>query len=200
MNKFKTLALVLFSSTALLVTSCSKDNETPEPQKPVILTVNTVSDLDGSAGAVYYSLSTNKQITGDDITAGKWDIKFSGTSIFVNGGTSGSGTTQAQTVDGKFEEVNQAPADGYKTDASGVNAIAKWYQYTGEDIKPNHTILPLPGKIIIIKTTAGKYAKMEIKSYYKGNPAITEAFDANTPSKFYTFRFAYQADGSTSLQ
>lgn len=208
MNKFKTLALVLFSSTALLVTSCTKDNDNaPEPVKPVTLTVNTVADLDGSKGAVYYNLSTNKQVTGDDITAGKWDIAFSSTNIFVNGGTSGSGTTQAQVVNSIFDDLAAAPADGYKTDATGANAITGWYLYTNTNSVPNHAVLPVPGKIIVIKTKDGKYAKLEMKSYYKGNPDTTTPTFADfanrentSPSRYYTFRFAYQADGSTTLK
>lgn len=204
MNKFKTLALVLFSSTALLVTSCSKDNDNaPEPVKPVTLTVNTVADLDGSKGAVYYSLSANKQVTGDDITAGKWDLKFSTTSIFVNGGTSGTGTTQAQVVNNTFADLTTAPTDGYKTDAAGANAITGWYKYTNETA-PQHAILAIPGKIILIKTSDGKYAKLEMISYYKGNPDTTTPTFADLAtrpaSSYYTFRFAYQADGSTTLK
>jgi hypothetical protein len=204
MNKFKTLALVLFSSTALLVTSCSKDNDNaPEPEKPVTLTVNTVADLDGTGRDVYYSLSKNAEVTGTDITSNKWDIKFTATSIFVNGGTSGTGTTQAQVVNNTFADLATAPADGYKTDATGSNAITGWYTYTAETA-PQHAILPVPGKIIVIKTTDGKYAKLEMKSYYKGNPDTTTPTFADLAtrpaSRFYTFRFAYQADGSTTLK
>lgn len=208
MNKFKTLALVLFSSTALLVTSCTKDNETPEPVA-ADLTVNTVADLDGSKGAVYYSLSTNKQVTGDDITAGKWDIQFSARNIFVNGGTSGAGTTQAQIVSSIFADLTTAPTTGYKTDATGVNAILNndWSLYTNTNSVPNHAVLMVPGKIIIVKTSDGKYAKIQMISYYKGNPDTTTPAFADftnreiiTPSRYYTFKFAYQADGSTSLK
>jgi hypothetical protein len=204
MNKFKTLALVLFSSTALLVTSCTKDDDnTPEPVV-ADLKVNTVADLDGSKGAVYYSLSTNKQITGDDIIAGKWDLKFSTTKISVNGGTSGTGTTQAQIVLNRFEDLTAAPATGYKTDGADGNAIVDWYKYTGTEIVPNHAIFPVPGKIIVVKTSDGKYAKLEMLSYYKGNPDTTTPVFADLTTRpaspYYNFRFAYQADGSTNLK
>jgi hypothetical protein len=56
----------------------------------------------------------------------------------------------------------------------------------------------------VIKTSDGKYAKLEMKSYYKGNPDTTTPTFADLAtrpaSRFYTFRFAYQADGSTTLQ
>jgi hypothetical protein len=203
MNKFKHLALVLISGTILFfATSCSKDTDTPEPEKAT-LTINTVTDLDGSKGAVYYSLSTNSQITGADTATNKWDIKFLSTGIFVNGGSSGVGTTQAQVVSNTFTDLVTAPETGYKTDATSAAALTGWYTYTALTA-PQHAILATPGKILVVKTSSGNYAKIEMKSYYKGNPdTTTPAFaDLTTrpASRYYTFRFAYQANGTTKLQ
>ncbi|WDF79570.1 HmuY family protein [Mucilaginibacter sp. KACC 22773] len=202
MNKFATLLLALSSAIILLTSSCSKngDDVTPAVSK---LTTKTVTDLDGSTATVYYSLSTGAQITGADTATTKWDIKFKGTSIFINGGTSGAGTTQAQIVSSTFETLATAPTAGYKTDAAGAPAISGWYTYTATT-EPQHAILTVPGKIIVIKTSAGNYAKVEMISYYKGNPNTTTAEFANLAtrpaSRYYTFRFAYQGDGTTSLQ
>ncbi|QEC78983.1 HmuY family protein [Mucilaginibacter ginsenosidivorax] len=202
MNKFTTLSLALSSAIILLASSCSKnsDNATPAVSK---LSTKTVTDLDGSTTNVYYSLSTGTQITGADTATTKWDIKFKGTSIFINGGTSGTGTTQAQIVSSTFETLAAAPTAGYKTDAAGTPAISGWYTYTATT-EPQHAILTVPGKIIVIKTSAGNYAKVEMISYYKGNPNTTTAEFANLAtrpaSRYYTFRFAYQGDGTTSLQ
>jgi hypothetical protein len=202
MNKFKTLALVLISSTSLLVTSCSKNNDDAKPEE-ITLTTNTVADLDGSKGNVYYSLSTNSQVTGSDTASNKWDLKFSSTKILVNSGTSGTGTTQAQVVSNTFNDLAKAPDAGYKADADGSPAIAGWYLYTAETA-PQHAILAVPGKIIVIKTSTGNYAKLEMKSYYKGNPDTTlPAFAdlATRPaSRYYTFQFTYQANGTTTLK
>jgi hypothetical protein len=202
MNKFATLSLALSSAIILLTSSCSKnsDDATPAVSK---LTTKTVTDLDGSTATVYYSLSTGAQITGADTATTKWDIKFKGTSIFINGGTSGTGTTQAQIVSSTFETLATAPTAGYQTDATGAPAISGWYTYTATT-EPQHAILTVPGKIIVIKTSAGNYAKVEMISYYKGNPNTTTAEFANLAtrpaSRYYTFRFAYQGDGTTSLQ
>lgn len=202
MNKFATLSLALSSAIILLVSSCSKnsDDVTPVVSK---LSTKTVTDLDGSTTNVYYSLSTGAQITGADTATTKWDIKFKGTSIFINGGTSGTGTTQAQIVSSTFETLATAPTAGYKTDATGTPAISGWYTYTATT-EPQHAILTVPGKIIVIKTSAGNYGKIEMISYYKGNPNTTTAEFANlatrSASRYYTFRFAYQGDGTTSLQ
>jgi hypothetical protein len=106
MNKFKTLSLALSGTIILLASSCSKNSDdiTPAVSK---LTTKTVTDIDGSTVTnVYYSLSTGTQITGADTTTAKWDIKFKGTSIFINSGTSGTGTTQAQIVSSTFETLN----------------------------------------------------------------------------------------------
>jgi len=202
MNKFTTLSLALSSAIILLASSCSKngDDATPAVSK---LTTKTVTDLDGSTATLYYSLSTGAQVTGADTATSKWDVKFKGTSIFINGGTSGTGTTQAQIVSSTFETLTTAPTADYKTDATGAPAISGWYTYTATT-EPQHAILTIPGKIIVIKTSDSKYAKVEMISYYKGNPNTTTAEFANLAtrpaSRFYTFRFAYQGDGTTSFK
>jgi hypothetical protein len=202
MKTITTLSLALSTAVILLASSCSKNNNdvTPVVSK---LTTKTVADLDGSTGNVYYSLSTGAQITGADTATNKWDLKFKSTSIFVNSGTSGTGTTQALVVSSTFETLLTAPADGYKADATGANAITGWYTYTA-DTAPTHAILTVPGKIFVIKTAAGNYAKVEMISYYKGNPNTTTADFADLTkrpaSRFYTFRFAYQGDGTTSFK
>lgn len=50
----------------------------------------------------------------------------------------------------------------------------------------------IAGKIIVIKTNDGKYAKLEIVSYYKN---IT---GSETP--YYTFNYKYQPNGSRTLE
>ncbi|RKR85120.1 heme-binding HmuY-like protein [Mucilaginibacter gracilis] len=202
MKKITTLSLALGSAIILVASSCSKktDDATPAVSK---LTTKTVTDLDGSKGSVYYSLSTGTQVTGADTATTKWDIKFKATSVFINSGTSGIGTSQAQVVSSTFETLTIAPTTGYKADASGVPAISGWYTYTATT-EPQHALLTVPGKIFVVKTSAGNYAKVEMISYYKGNPNTTTADFANLAtrpaSSYYTFRFAYQGDGTTSLQ
>jgi len=204
MNKFKTLSLVFGAATILLVSSCSKNNDDPTPAASK-LTTKTIADLDGASKAtVYFSLATGAEVTGaDTASATKWDLKFKSTSIFVNGGTSGTGTAQAQVVSSTFETLTTAPADGYKRDATGAPAISGWYTYTATT-EPQHAILTVPGKIFVIKTADGKYAKVEMISYYKGNPNTTTAAFADLTtrpaSRYYTFRYAYQGDGTTSFK
>ncbi|MFT6205223.1 MAG: hypothetical protein ACJA1O_002839, partial [Spirosomataceae bacterium] len=42
-----------------------------------------------------------------------------------------------------------------------------------------------------------KFAKMEILGYYKDMPAI---IDRSSQSRYYTFRYAYQPDGSRTFE
>ncbi len=52
----------------------------------------------------------------------------------------------------------------------------------------------------MVRTGDGEYyAKIRILSYYEGNPEPdTEEFE-NAPSRYYTFEYAIQMDGSTDL-
>ncbi len=129
-----------------------------------------------------------------------WDIGFRGTSIIVNGGVSAgtldepgrSGQASIYLATGTMASVNkvdasllkQDSADGYVIATGGSNG---WYNYAGP---PTHVISPLPGKIIVVKTTKGAYAKLEILSYYKDAPAAPDAF-ADEEANF-TFNYVYQ--------
>jgi len=53
------------------------------------------------------------------------------------------------------------------------------------------------GKVIVLKTSDDKYAKVEIISYYQGHPTAPHS---ESISRYYTFRWFRQADGSRTLQ
>ena len=57
--------------------------------------------------------------------------------------------------------------------------------------------MPTAGKIIVAKTSDGRYAKMEILSYYKDAPA-TPTF--NNEARYYTFRYVYQPNDTRSFE
>ncbi|GAA4784430.1 HmuY family protein [Olivibacter ginsenosidimutans] len=198
--KMMLLALIGFAAFA---TSCSKDDDNgPAPESE--LEVVQVKDLDGTkkqvvkdkdgndvevAASVYYDFSAGKEV---DSTSTTWDIKFNSTNLEL-----GNGAT-AQLVSGVFSELVTAPSDGYSTEA-----IKTWYNYTNMT-EPQHAILPKPGTIIVLKTHDGKYVKVEIISYYKGNPDTTTAAFADLSTRpaarFYTFNYVVQPDGSTNLK
>lgn len=205
---------VLCISILLLSSSCENDNNEPAAPLQAVLVenvpANPTADPDGQAIAptnkfTLYSLRENKVISNSDSATALWDIGFRSTTIIINGGTSGPGEGAAQIVNGIFDELNAAPVDGYNMDEQGAFAIPTgsgngWYTYTGMDGTPKNTIMPIAGKVIALKTGDGKYAKVEILNFYYGNPVMDATFDNSKPSRYYTFRFIHQPDGSGNLK
>lgn len=189
-------------------TSCKDDSPEPEAVVLEVQSQDIPADVSARPGAqpnyTFFSLRTSTFIDKTDSNSLEWDIALAGTTILVNGGTSGPGQGAAVIVDNIFEDVSEAPADGYVQDSESGFAIPKgsgngWYNYTGEG-NPPHAILPIPGKVIILKTADGNYAKMEILSYYKGNPDTSAAdfinMETRALGKYYTIRYVVQSDGS----
>lgn len=195
--------ILLFS--VLTFAACDEDDEKPVVQ----LEATTVADLNSvsTKNFTLFSFAEGAIVTNTDSATTKWDIGFRGTTIILNSGTSGPGNAAGQTVSGIFEEILEAPADGYAVDGTTKAIVGSggWYTYTGDaPTGPKHAILPNAGKILILKTADGKYVKMEILSYYQGNPNTTTAEFADLAtrpaSRYYTFRFIYQPDGTRNLE
>lgn len=206
MRKMSNYFTFLMLNILLLVfTAC--DDEDPGPEA-IVLEVNTVEDLDADGSYAFYDLEGDATLTSADSASTKWDLAFNGTTILINGGISGPGVGAAQIVEGVFEEIEEAPASGYEVDSESTLAIPTgggngWYTYTGMTGTPAHAILPIPGRIIVLKTGGGNYAKVEIISYYQGNPdTSTEEFadTNNRVGKYYTFRYLVQPDGSRNFE
>jgi hypothetical protein len=147
----------------------------------------------------FYSLVTKGTVPYTDSATTKWDLAFRGTTVLVNGGSSGPGQGQAQVLSGLFAELLTGPTTGYSSDAATAKAIPTgsgngWYSYDAT----THVIAPIAGKIIALKTAEGRYAKVEIQNYYKSAPATPNAL--TDASGYYSFRYVYQADGSTNLK
>ena len=68
-----------------------------------------------------------------------------------------------------------------------------WYTYSGP---PAHLITPIPGKVLVFKTRDGKYAKVEILSYYENAPANPDISVHATP--YYTFNYVYQPNADVT--
>lgn len=195
---------------AVAVLGSCDQSETPTPV--VELEAITVENLEAPGNVInrttgevevenpfrYYSLETNSEV--DDVD-GNWDIGFKGTTILLNSGISGPGNAVGTVMQGIFEEVNEVPTTlNLKSDATYGLAIPSgsgngWYNYN----PTTHVISPIPGRILVLKTNAGNYAKVEILSYYKDNPPIAEVNVMTNPSGFYTFRYILQPDGSSSF-
>ena len=203
------LAMVAFQA-------CEKDQTTTTQ---ATLVEKTVSNLpaDTIVGLVngqpvgvgkytFFSLEGNTLVASTDSNSLKWDIAMRGTSIITNSGNSGPGNGGAFVYVGTFDELKTIPADSvFKKDNAPVSYAIPlgsnkgWYVYN-----PVTTLItPVPGRVLVIKTASGKYAKVEILNYYKGGvtpDATASDNDKLTKQRYYTFRYAYQGNGSTSFQ
>jgi hypothetical protein len=200
----------------IALVACSKDEDTiVVPVSAVTvkdLAADTVTGLgvDGrpqSAGTTtYYSLVDNKVIASTDAASTKWDIAFSSTKILVNSGTSGPGLGGAFVYVGLFDALNSIPADSnFATDNANAASFAiplgsgkAWYTYDGLTT----LVSPIAGRVLVIRTATGKFAKIEILNYYKGGvtlPATASVNDKLFKQRYYTFRYAYQPNGSKTF-
>ena len=213
---FTQISLVSFLTFTLFACSKSSDttvvNNTPVTATVKDLMADTVLGLDPTSGMPYsagkytfYSIENNAIVSNADSATTKWDLAFASTKILTNGGTSGTGKGGAFIYKGLFDDIKTIASDSvFKTDnAPTAYAITTgsgngWYTYDGA----SNLITHIAGRIIVIKTASGKYAKLEIQSYYKGgvtlSPTATDA-EKLTKSRYYTFRYTYQPNGTTTF-
>jgi len=207
------IAIVLVAATSLFLASCNKDEVKPA------LAATTFSNLaaDPPSGSynpingqpigvtkkyTLFSFKTGAIVANADSASTKWDIGFNGTNVIINSGTSGPGTAAAQIKSAIFDELIEAPVDGFNQDnkntAPASYAIPRgsgngWYSYN----QSTNIITPIAGKVLIIKTSEGRFAKMEILSYYQDAPATPTA---NSKDRYYTFRYLYQSEPTNALK
>ena len=202
--KLTLLALVLFTA------SCSNDDD-KTPEAVAATATNIPAPQTGGQGQpvaesgafTKFSFSENKVVTTD-----KWDIAFRGTKILVNGGTKigitdepeRTGQGAVSIVSGTFSSVTEFPeATTFNQDANGAYAFPtsgdnRWYDYNST----SHLISAKAGKVYVVKTHDGKYAKFEIISYYKNAPVTPDPLKTED-TRFYTFNFVYQANSTTTF-
>jgi hypothetical protein len=115
-----------------------------------------------------------------------WDLAFRRYQIIANGGrefVGGAGIVDLGEV--AFADVKTVPDAGYLATEGGTDprnpAIASWYSYSYF----SHVLSPKP-HVWAVRTAAGRYAKIELVSYYcpRSQPGCL------------TFRYVYQGDGS----
>ena len=223
MNKsLKIVALVGVMASVVSMISCDSSSD-PDP-----IVSTSISDLNADyapyesplptnrppnrVGAknkfTLFSLKTGQVVPNTDSATNKWHIGFRSTTIIVNSGTSGPGTSTAQIVSGTLDNLLEAPVDGYKSDnkngstAAERNAIPVgsgngWYTY----VASTNLVSPIAGKVIVVKTSEGRYAKLEILSYYKGAPVNPSPEPVGTDKdRYYKFRYVYQPNDTRSFQ
>jgi hypothetical protein len=217
-KNFIPMTVVITLTGAIFLSSCKKDNK-----EAVVLQTKQVSNLQadtiigvytsgpaagqpyGAGKFTFYSLETNSVIANSDSATNKWDVGFRGTTIITNSGNSGPAGGGAFVYVGTFDELKTIPADSvFRVDNAPTAYAIKtgsgngWYSYN----PTANLVTSIPGRILVIRTASGKYAKIEIQNYYKGGVTPdASASDADKLSKqrYYTFRFIYQTDGTKNF-
>jgi hypothetical protein len=135
---------------------------------------------------VFFSLRDG-QIVDTIYEAGDWDVMFEGTNIVFNG--------EAQLLPLAYDDLPDAPADGYRADDPATPVVPGgsgngWYRYDPSQ----HKIRPLDDRTLIYRAPDGRFVKMEILSYYRdgANPAT----ETDEP-RYYSFRYRLTGPGST---
>ena len=212
-SSLKSLQTLCFLSVFLVAgvlsgcdSNSSNEEEFPEPEltrfedlpADPFTSVGPDGRPTGTGNFTLFSLRENMIIANEDSASADWDIAFRGTDILINSGTSGPGNGAAQLLDGLFEEVLEAPTEGWIQDGETGPAIpfgsgTGWYNYNPAAM----VVSPFPGRVILIRTADGLYAKMRIISYYQGAPDAPTVDDA---ARYYTFEFLLQPDGSRSFE
>ncbi|PKG41398.1 hypothetical protein CXF67_16445 [Psychroflexus sp. MES1-P1E] len=212
MTTMKTLQTLTVAILFIGFASCSSDDDnipTPDPVQSEQVS-NLFAPQTGGQGQpvggdfAKFDFETGAETTSDT----DWDIAFRGTTIAVNGGTvSGTddepvrtGEAGATIATGTFASVTTAEGLTFAQDANASFAIPTgsdngWYNYNPQV----NIITPIPGKILVFKTTAGNYAKVEILSYYENAPANPDP--QTDAGRYYTFNYEYNPNvGETSLE
>jgi hypothetical protein len=143
---FSKISLSVVLSAALL--SACKKEDTPTPPAPLQATTYRNLPADpittsgtGQPGAAtnkytFFSFKTGAIVTNADSATNQWDLGFRGTTLIINGGSSGPGQGGAIVKTGLFDETVTAPETGYAVDSPAAKAIPTgsgngWYNYDG---------------------------------------------------------------------
>jgi heme-binding HmuY-like protein len=152
----------------------------PAPHEPArALLGPSVYTVDATAADGWRAFSFSRGAT----VEGAGDLAFRRYAIVA-----GPGAAIADLGEVAFEAVRAAPADGYQANEGRAEprnpAIAGWYRYGFF----SHVLTPRP-HVWVVRTGEGRYAKLEILSYYCPGPQ----------PGCLTFRYVYQGDGSPRL-
>ena len=117
--------MILVVGGLLFTTACSNDEKQPAPAVDL-----TVSFQVQERMWTYLQLESGQVVgtsaLGDEAADAEWkkrtdwDIAFCGDLIRTNGGTSGNGEAAFQVVERPYQQVEEAPANGYQADTDDV--------------------------------------------------------------------------------
>jgi len=190
MKTIKTIQLVALITLFIGFSSCSNDDDTPTPLLDI--ETETFSNLHAPQAG-----GQGQPVSG----------AFRGTSIIINGGVSlgttdepdRTGNAAAYIASGTLASVLEVDSSLLLQDTTSGYAIPTgsgngWYLYNPQAF----LITPIAGKILVFRTRDGRYAKVEILSYYKDAPENPDVMVDE--SRYFTFNYVYQPnEGVTSF-
>jgi hypothetical protein len=201
MLKISINLLIIILALAIVISCEDDDNDENLLTKTVVIESTSYTDW------VYFSFEQEDVVSiTDPKTSLDWDLAFLRNHMRTNSGTSGSGQGGAYDAGQiNFNELTEAVSEGYIVDDSisisdsndpthqnmikeaGNTVLEGWGNFDLTSMPP----LFIPADhIYVIKTAAGKYAKIWLKSYYG-----TDGSSANI-----TMDYIYQPDGSQKFQ
>lgn len=205
----KTIKLLVLATAFIGFTSCDDDKNDIQL---IDVTSETFTNLYAPLIGGYDQMGNFTPFSGEftkfDFATGitttsetEWDIAFRGLDIIINGGvSSGAPDEPARTGNGAVYIANttidlvtdvnltlftQDDISGYAIPGDGNG----WYTHLPN---PVNLIIANPGKILVIKTRDGKYAKVGIISYYKDAPENADLDSMVNEPRYYTFNYEYQ--------
>ncbi len=215
MKTLNFLTLLLIAGT-IGFSSCKKDDDKPvEETSETTLKTGEISLSSTELYKddwVYFSFATGAQVNGVDstnfTTKTNWDIAFHSRLGRTNSGASSDteakgGVYYANSTD--FDVIDKAIENTVLVDDSvslitGIGNYGPTYKkVSGNEVfdgafdvdYTQHPPVYTPTKkVYVVQTATGKYAKIQITSYY----------NAEGESGHITFKYAYQSDGSTNLK
>jgi len=207
MKTIQLFALIILFSIAA---SCSSDDDNTPPLLAVEsqTVTNLYAPQQGGQGEPISGAFTKFDFETGATTLSEtdWDIAFRGTTIIVNGGESlgtideplRTGEAAAYIANGTMASITEVNTTLLVKDSETGYAIPSgsgngWYLYNSE----NFLITPIAGKILVFQTRDGKYAKVEILSYYKDAPENPDPFVDE--GRYFTFSYVYQPNEGVTL-
>jgi hypothetical protein len=220
MKTMKTIqALAIVVLFIGFTTSCDSDDDVTQAAVESKTVSNLHAPQTGGAGPGQGTIGGDFTkfdfVTGEITTSEtEWDIAFRGLRIAVNGGVT-TGTADEPVRNGNAAATiftgtlgGLTTAEGLVFDQDGDTGYAipgvnqqGWYDYNFM----TNIVLPIPGRVLVFRTRDGRYAKVEILSYYRDNPTEEEInlfsnVEKISEARFYSFNFVYNPnEGDTTF-
>lgn len=183
----------IIAALLLVLSACKKEDKKPDPLPAQSASLLASANPAPMGPFTHFSFEQGTSLSPASAETDDWDFGMRFTTMIVNGGVSGPGMAGVQIVQGVFDEITEAPQDGYQVDAEGDLAVkdADWYVYQ------NFQFSPIAGRVFLFRTGKGKYAKMEVLSAEPVDDQGQIVTPPTFPTQFrYNIRYVIQPDGS----